>query len=56
MLNKESNLRGDYMQRAELALAILGYTSPELVSHHRSGATYSASWISQVLYCLKVLM
>jgi len=39
MLNKDSNLRGDYMQRAELALAVLGYTSPEVMSHHWSGVT-----------------
>jgi len=48
MLNKDSNstvtilLLGDYKQRAELALAVLGYTSPELVSHRRSGAAHSA--------------
>jgi len=39
MLNKDSNLRADYKQRAELALAVLGCTSAKLVSHHLSGAT-----------------
>jgi len=55
----DSNLRCDYKQRAELELAVLGYigyTSPELDSHHSSGATHSARWMTQVLNCLKMLM
>ena len=54
--NKDSNLRDDYKQCAELTLAVVGYTPPEFVSHHCPGATHLARWRSQVSYCQKMYM
>ena len=51
---KNSSLRNDYKECAELTLAIIGYVHREDVSHHRPGATHSDRWMSQVLYSQKI--
>ena len=39
---KDSKLRGDYKPCAELALAVIGHTPPEFLTHHLPGAARSA--------------
>ena len=53
---KNSSLQNDYIECAELTLAIIGYVHREDVSHHRPGATHSTRWMSQVLYSQKIYM
>ena len=49
-------MRNDYIECAELTLAIIEYVHREDVSRHRPGATHSARWMSQVLYSQKIYM
>ena len=53
---KNSSLRNDYKECAELTLVIIGYVHRKDVSHHRPGATHSDRWMSQVLYSQKIYM
>ena len=53
---KNSSLRNDYKECAELTLAIIGYVHREDVSHHCPAATHSARWMSLVLYSQKIYM
>jgi len=52
---KEVLIRNDYKQCAENTLALLGVPSSNFF-HHTPGATTSARWMGQVLYCQKMFM
>ena len=54
-LTKEVLIRNDYRQCAENTLALLD-AAPSNLFHHTLGATTSARWMGQVLYCQKMFM
>ena len=54
-MTKEVLIRNDYRQCAENTLALLD-AAPSNLFHHTPGATTSARWMGQVLYCQKMFM